>query len=157
MFGMSTADRREYMRQWVAENQEHVRAYRSATRERRNARRRELYAQDEGRRLAARAAAKSWQEANPGKRKGQRLKLYGMTLAEFEAMLEDQGGACAICGYRDQTVPNFFPLVDHCHASETVRGLLCMNCNQGLGKFGDDPERLAAAIRYLSRGSSGAG
>lgn len=147
------------MRQWTQANRDHVKKYRDATRDRRNARRRELYALEEERRTRARADAGAWQRANPEKRKAQRLRKFGLTLAEFQALMEAQGGACAICGHSDTSQPNIFPLVDHCHATGKVRGLLCLNCNQALGKFKDDPVRLLAAVRYLneSNGSSGVG
>lgn len=56
---------------------------------------------------------------------------------------------CVICG---NDGPNL--AVDHCHETNVVRGILCMNCNQGLGKFKDDPELLEFARIYLlySRG-----
>ena len=59
-------------------------------------------------------------------------------------MLIAQSGRCAIC-----TDPMTNPHVDHCHSSSTVRGLLCTNCNVGLGQFKDDPTRLLAAVAYL--------
>ena len=51
-------------------------------------------------------------------------------------------GVCTICGKPGNQV-------DHCHKTNKVRGLLCINCNQGLGKFQDDPELLEFARIYL--------
>lgn len=79
---------------------------------------------------------------------------YGVTLDEFNAIRELQGGVCAICqqpeselDYRTKKQRRL--AVDHCHDSKRVRGLLCAQCNKGLGCFSDSPERLHAAIAYL--------
>lgn len=111
--------------------------------------RRQKYKESAEFRAEAKSAAKAWQDGNPLKRKSQRLKQYGLTLQEFNALMESQSGACAICGHSDTSTPNFFPVVDHCHSSGKVRGLLCMACNMGLGKFKDDPARLLSAVSYL--------
>lgn len=74
------------------------------------------------------------------------LKRYGLTPDGFDAMLAGQGGACAICS--GQVTARGWH-VDHCHETGTVRGILCHQCNVGLGHFKDDPVRLAAAIAYL--------
>jgi hypothetical protein len=76
---------------------------------------------------------------------------YGLTLAEYEAMLAEQGGVCLICGRDPQTAGRERLVVDHDHATGHVRGLLCHRCNQGLGWFGDSTELLASAARYLGR------
>ena len=68
---------------------------------------------------------------------------YGIGAAEFDALVRDQLGACAICGRQD---PEH---VDHDHATGRVRGILCFNCNGGLGQFGDDPDRLYRAAFYV--------
>jgi hypothetical protein len=83
------------------------------------------------------------------------LKMrYGMTAAEYAAMLLIQEGVCAICRQPEtrthgRTGRTFSMPVDHCHKSGKVRGLLCQNCNRALGLLGDDVDRLKAAVRYL--------
>jgi hypothetical protein len=58
------------------------------------------------------------------------IKRYGITLENYEAMLEAQDGGCYICG----NPPNAKRLhVDHCHETGAVRGLLCAGCNRTLG------------------------
>ena len=71
-------------------------------------------------------------------------RRYGISAAEADAMLADQGGMCAICGAAPAAH------VDHDHATGAVRQLLCFNCNGGLGQFQDDPERLRAAATTSS-------
>lgn len=64
-------------------------------------------------------------------------------------MLAAQGGTCAICGKECDIHRNL--AVDHDHESGKVRGLLCQNCNVGLGHFKDNPALLQQAIDYLRR------
>jgi hypothetical protein len=124
----------------------------------RSRRRREKYATDAEHREKAKAQARDWGARNPEKKKAQRLQLaFGLEMEQFQAMLSQQDNACAICGYTDTVNPKLFPVVDHDHKTGKIRGLLCMSCNQGLGKFKDDPALLEKAIVYLiSNGSSGA-
>lgn len=77
-------------------------------------------------------------------------KAYGITLEDYQSLLHQQGGVCAIC--REATRSNALHRrlsVDHCHETGMVRGLLCSSCNNGLGRFADDPDRLASAAAYL--------
>lgn len=76
-------------------------------------------------------------------------KTYGITSEEYDAMLEAQGGACAICGGTEGMSLDRHMAVDHCHATGKVRGILCSHCNRGLGFFKDNIETLKAAIKYL--------
>lgn len=77
------------------------------------------------------------------------FKKYGLTIQQFNEMLEDQGFGCAIC-----TTELIFPNVDHCHKTGKVRGLLCSRCNSGLGIFQDNPNTLASALRYLDESNA---
>lgn len=74
---------------------------------------------------------------------------YGITSEEYDQMYYDQDGLCLICS-EEEPGGRLMP-VDHCHATGKVRGLLCANCNRGLGLFKDDPDRLLAAAMYLLR------
>lgn len=82
------------------------------------------------------------------------LKQYGMTIEDYQARLLAQGGACLICTRTPSADGHVRLVVDHDHATGRVRGLLCNNCNSGLGYFRDDPNALASAIRYLARQSA---
>lgn len=98
--------------------------------------------------------SRDWYAANKQRASVQsrkaRLKRYGLTLEQFDQMLTEQHGRCLICRKTESLV------VDHCHTTGKVRGLLCNLCNTALGSFRDSPEILTSAIEYLTRSSSGA-
>lgn len=74
---------------------------------------------------------------------------YGIEEEDYDRMFDEQGGVCHIC----QDPPGRYNLsVDHDHSTGRVRGLLCHNCNHGLGKFKDKALLLFRAISYLTRG-----
>lgn len=99
--------------------------------------------------------AREHRKANPDYWKDTELrKNYGITLATYNAMLEKQGGVCAICKNPEASFEQRFQrtrnlAVDHCHTTNKVRGLLCTKCNRGIGCFGDDVGLLNSAIAYL--------
>lgn len=77
-----------------------------------------------------------------------RVRKRGLTVAEYEAMLAEQNGRCAIC-FR---LPGKKPLsIDHDHSTGDVRGLLCGTCNTALGMFRDSVKTINRAARYLIR------
>ena len=76
-----------------------------------------------------------------------RKRLYGTDEVTLRLMLDEQNGQCAICGH--SLILRFD--VDHDHETKRVRGLLCPNCNLGLGYFKDSIKNLEAAIAYLKR------
>lgn len=77
------------------------------------------------------------------------LKAFGINADQYETMLEEQEYACAICHKPD--ICGRALAVDHCHRTNTVRGLLCTNCNMALGKFQDNIDIIKNAIEYLTR------
>jgi len=117
------AKRREY----VAEHKDEVRAWQKA------------YKSEHRKELLAK------QKAYRDSHKDQRyVSKYGLTFGDVERLVAFQGGRCAICGEKARLV------VDHCHTSGRVRGLLCRRCNVALGGFGDDVGLLRRAVQYLS-------
>lgn len=90
----------------------------------------------------------------PLKAKRQRLKRsYGLALDEFNKLYDSFEGQCHICKKKITRTGrgNNAAVVDHCHETGQVRGLLCSNCNFVLGHSKDDTEILANAIAYLTR------
>lgn len=78
------------------------------------------------------------------------LRTYGISHKQYEKMFQDQGGLCAICGREPDIHRNGISrlAIDHHHKSGIVRGLLCNNCNVGIGYLADDPDILAKASEY---------
>lgn len=81
--------------------------------------------------------------------RGERLeRQYSISEATYEAIFQKQDGKCAICHCRQ----HYQRLaVDHDHKTGMVRGLLCTNCNRGLGRFFDSALRLNNAAAYITR------
>src|SRR5207247_2731565 len=73
-----------------------------------------------------------------------RLSQYDLTIEEYEKLLEQQEGCCAIC---QEPVD----VIDHNHKTGETRGLLCRACNAGLGMFRDSTNLLLMACKYLER------
>ena len=131
-----------------------------------NSRRKRWYAENREREIERVLA---WQRENPeavaarteafraaGKkkiadRKSHLKRKYGLTIEEYDAMLAAQDGGCASCGKPNPDN------VDHDHETGRVRGILCWNCNVGVGQFEDDIERLITATAYLDRDDELAG
>lgn len=89
---------------------------------------------------------------NPDKyKKYQRMRLlkgtHGLTLDDYDGMLEKQNYGCAICG---ESNGNRVMFVDHDHETGKIRGLLCARCNSAIGLFDDDIKKMAKAIEYIT-------
>ena len=93
----------------------------------------------------------------PKKYKDSQLRnSYGITLEEYNVLLEAQNGKCASCGELEVAVKNHSDqkrdlAVDHCNSTGRIRGLLCARCNTAIGLARDDVDVLRSMIRYLER------
>lgn len=146
--------RNEIVRRYRANNSEKFKEYRRKHREKNrdilNQKQREYCLKNKEKRYAY---DKKYREANREKTKlnvqKHFLKRFNLTIEDFNTMMIKQNNKCKICNiHRDQVTKNFN--VDHCHKTGKVRGLLCLNCNTGLGQFKDNIELMIKAIQYLT-------
>lgn len=131
--GDCKACRRDYTNKWTVDNRDRVRASNQAWRDANPDR---IAAMAERRRPKAKTA-----------RRARTVARYGLSVEQYDAMLAAQSGACAICLRPERGGKAL--ATDHCHETGAVRGLLCQNCNNGLGRFRDDAELLRRAIAYV--------
>ena len=102
-------------------------------------------------------ATADWRTRNPYYERNRKWKKrYGITPERYDEMVKIQNNRCLICGNEEIAKHNYTKkvqklAVDHDHITGKVRGLLCQDCNQGLGKFYDDILRLEKAIQYLKK------
>lgn len=77
-----------------------------------------------------------------------KIRKHGLSVEQFERLLSDQGGGCALCGGRnaDRRLA-----IDHDHETGRIRGLLCSRCNTALGLLRDSVDLLTRAVAYLRR------
>ncbi len=119
----------EATRAWNAKNKAHISAWCRADRKKWSPEKR-------AKKLAAQRAATF-------------MRRYGLTQADYEAMLVKQSGHCALCP-RTPDQERYKRLnVDHCHNSNVVRGLLCTPCNHAIGVLGDNEAGLVRALEYV--------
>lgn len=73
-----------------------------------------------------------------------------MTLGDYDNLVENQNGRCKICNKHESEARKKRLCIDHKHGTKIVRGLLCDDCNVGLGNFKDNIWLLSKAIEYLN-------
>jgi hypothetical protein len=83
-----------------------------------------------------------------------KLKKYGITAEQYEEERIKQNYSCLLCGAHENTQRHNKLHIDHCHTTGKYRGLLCSNCNLGLGKFSDNVEVLERAAKYVYENSA---
>lgn len=124
-------------RAWQQNNKAAKSAYDVERRPTKNARRRADYASN---------PAKYLNDLKQHSRRRTLLRVYGLTLDNYEALLASQGHRCACCGTTSERW-----CVDHDHKSGLVRGIVCGLCNTGIGHLGDTLTGLETAANYLRR------
>lgn len=115
---------------------------------------RKHYKKNPGKRIAA---TKAWRQRNAqanrfAKFRARIRSVFGITVEEWARMYDAQDRSCAICLARlefDRSTT-----VDHCHATGMVRGLLCQQCNRGIGMLRDDATVLERAVEYIKNGGA---
>lgn len=100
----------------------------------------------------ARAASRS--KGSEWHRRKNLMRWYGLSINDYNKMVDACGGLCEICGMPEVNSRKCGLVVDHCHVTGKIRGLLCYRCNISLGSFNDDPELLMKAAAYLLRTGS---
>lgn len=98
------------------------------------------------------AARYKWTADNPERSKESNRRRairhkYGIELEDYDNLLKSQDNKCAICSTTFNGGKSFS--IDHCHQTGTIRGLLCNQCNRGIGMLGDTAEALLKAYKYL--------
>jgi Recombination endonuclease VII len=91
----------------------------------------------------------SEERSSKRRKRSELMKKFGINADQYDTILKEQKYVCAICNKPD--LLNRGLAVDHCHKTNKVRGLLCTNCNMGLGKFQDNVEYIQNALTYLQR------
>lgn len=98
---------------------------------------------------------KSYYKQNLNLYRSRKLRInFNISLETYENIYKDQLGVCAIC--KKNNLSGMRLAVDHDHKTGTIRGLLCLKCNRGLGCFEDQDELLVAAAKYLEKSRANA-
>jgi len=111
--------------------------------------------------VCTKAKALKIRDERPDSTRGYNLKQrFNISIDDYNIMFLDQKGRCKICNNAETNLDNKGKVkwlaVDHNHDTGDIRGLLCSNCNTGIGKLGDSIKVLKNAIKYLKeRGSYG--
>lgn len=141
---------------------DYLKKWRAANREKLNTRAREVYelrkdmpayaasieAHKEKTKLRSAEYNKSPQR-KASYRKHRLKKKYGLSPDHWDLLFASQGRSCAICRCVEALGRGW--VVDHCHTSLKIRGILCPNCNFSIGHMRDDPDRLRLAADYVER------
>lgn len=94
--------------------------------------------------------SKKWVSNNSEKRKlytrNARIRAYGITPEHYQQMLEEQGNCCAICEKENGRAM----VIDHCHITGKIRGLLCDGCNLSLGHL-EREDFVSKALKYTAK------
>jgi len=142
---------RQRHKAWYEANKEQVkqqsRAYRQTNREKVNA-----YQHNNLERFRERR--REWDKNHPEVKRAYWITHnYNITIDEWNGLYERQKGLCAICS--EVLIIGRKTVVDHCHDTNKVRGILCRKCNTGIGMLSDNPDTVLRAYEYLAKSREG--
>ena len=90
----------------------------------------------------------SWISCTPEWKRAQHLKdKYGLSIEEYNKLLDKVGNTCPICG---KSFGEVSPVIDHNHKTNRVRGIICRHCNLGIGFLEDDVKILYNAVKWVA-------
>lgn len=139
--------RKQYKREWETKNRDRLREYKRGKAREYSAR---MTEEDcERKRERDRQTQAKYYE-NPEKRtmraRRKRAAHHGLTADQYDALIAKANGACELCGSTEKKL-----VLDHCHATGVIRGVLCTACNTSIGKLGDTSKSLLRAVAYLQK------
>ena len=132
MYDYKSPERKEYMRQWRRNNKEWLKNWRTENLDRIHSQRSDKYYADHD-------AAKDYH-----RKRAYKYRDHKVSFKDRENLIAVQDGKCAICSDNTKTLQ-----VDHDHETGAYRGMLCPQCNMGLGHWKDNPLTIMKAIQYL--------
>lgn len=142
----TTEENKQYMAEYYKSNPD---KFKVRDNDERNRLRRKHYKSNSEHREKCKLLANKYAKENPHKRIERVIKSYGITLSQFNIILTEQNNRCKICGKEFDRNRRKSMAIDHCHTTNKVKGILCTNCNCGIGHFKDNIESLQKAILYL--------
>lgn len=150
---MTPEEKKAYHKAYYEKNRERLRRSNKENYEKNKDRHRRTNAEWTRRNAeSVRAYKKAWKDTPQNRRKDYVHKLrtrYRITPEEYDNMALASCGRCAACGGQDDGTRSGGLVVDHCHTSGRVRGLICHNCNMAVGHLKEDPARAMAVFDYL--------
>lgn len=84
----------------------------------------------------------------PNRKAGQRAAIFGISQVEYDRLLETQNRTCAVCQYPLNLLTSRQVVIDHCHVTDVVRGVVCIRCNILLGAI-DEAGWIERAKAYV--------
>jgi Recombination endonuclease VII len=140
---------RDASRKWRAANPEKAKEAPRAWREKNAERFKELQVAWRVKQGPEKLAERHSADYRSYKRERHLISTFGITAAQYDAMLLEQHNGCALCSRPD--LPTKRLAVDHDHVTGKIRALLCDRCNRGIGLMDEDTARLRAAADYIER------
>ena len=140
--------RNQYKREWVTKNRERIREYRKKYQIEYRAKQKEEHGAEAQRETWRLHSQKLYSDDEKRYQRARRKRAahHGLTADEYDALIAKANGACELCHVTGKKL-----VLDHCHSTGAIRGVLCTACNTSIGKLGDTSKSLLRAVAYLQK------